>query len=67
MNILRKVFTRVGSKSAKKNTDNLTCLFAHLGSARVKAARKTLVKLTLKHDKDIDAIILNLIDEALDL
>jgi len=31
---------------AQKKTDSLTLFFALLGSARVKAARKTLVKLT---------------------
>ena len=44
-NILRAAFTRADPKSAKKQL-NLTVFFALLGSARVKAACRTLVKLT---------------------
>jgi len=44
-NILRAAFTRADPKSANKQL-NLTVFFALLGSARVKAARRTLVKLT---------------------
>ena len=44
-NILRAAFTCKDAKSAKKLL-NLTVSFALLGSARVKAACRTLVKLT---------------------
>ena len=44
-NILRAAFTRVDPKSAKKML-NLTVFFALLGSVRVKAACRMLVKLT---------------------
>ena len=44
-NILRAAFTRADPKSAKK-TVKLSSFIALLGSARVKAARRTLVKLT---------------------
>jgi len=43
--VLRAAFTRADPKSAIKLL-NLTVFFALLGSARVKAARRTLVKLT---------------------
>jgi len=45
INILQAAFTRTDPNSAKK-TDNLTAFFVHLGSARVKAAHRTLMKLT---------------------
>ena len=44
-NILRAAFTRADPQSAKKLL-NLTVFFALLGSGRVKAACRTLVKLT---------------------
>ncbi len=44
-NILRAAFTLVGPKSAKRHCQ-LGCLFAHTGSASVKAARKMLMKLS---------------------
>ena len=44
-NVLRAAFTRADPKSTKK-TVKLSSFFALLGSARVKAARKMLVKLT---------------------
>jgi len=44
-NILRAAFTLVGPKSAKRHCQ-LGCLFAHTGSAIVKAARRTLMKLS---------------------
>ena len=44
-NILQAAFTRADPKSAIKLL-NLTVFFALLGSASVKAARRTLVKLT---------------------
>ena len=44
-NVLRAAFTSADPKSAIKLL-NLTVFFALLGSARVKAARRTLVKLT---------------------
>jgi len=43
-NILRAAFTRADPKNAKK-LFNLTVFFALLGSSRVKAARRMLVKL----------------------
>ena len=43
-NVLRAAFTRADPKSAKK-TVKLSSFFALLGSASVKAARRTLVKL----------------------
>jgi len=45
INNLRKAFTNVCPKSAKK-ADSLTVFFALLGSGRVKAACKMLMKLT---------------------
>ena len=45
-NVLQAAFTRADPKSAKK-TVKLSCFFALLGSARVKAARRMLVKLSL--------------------
>jgi len=39
-------FLRLQMPKLKKDTDNLTAISALLGSAHVKAARKTLVKLT---------------------
>jgi len=48
INILRAAFERADPKSAQK-TDNLTVFFALLGSAHVKAARRTLMKLTPSH------------------
>ena len=47
-NILQAAFTRADPKSAKKLL-NLTVFFALSGSAGVKAARRTLVKLTPGH------------------
>ena len=53
-NILGAAFTRVDPKGAKK-TVKLSSFIALLGSARIKAARRTLVKLTpdifLRNDK----------------
>ena len=46
---LRTAFTQADPKSAIKLL-NLTVFFAVLGSARVKAARRTSVKLTLGED-----------------
>jgi len=43
--VLRAAFMHADPESAKK-TDNLTVFFALLGSARAKAARRTLMKLT---------------------
>jgi hypothetical protein len=43
--VLRAAFAGANPKSAKK-ADNLTVFFALLGSACVKAACKTLMKLT---------------------
>ena len=45
-NILQAVFTRADPKSAEK-TVKLSSFFALLGSSRVEAAHRTLVKLTL--------------------
>jgi len=45
INVLRAAFTRADNRSVK-NTDDLTVFFTLLGSARTKAARKTLMKLT---------------------
>ncbi len=45
INVLCTAFTLVDPKSVKK-IDNLTVFFTLLGSARVKAVRRTLVKLT---------------------
>jgi len=45
INVLRAAFTRTDPKSVKK-TDDLTVFFALLGTAHMKAALKTLVKLT---------------------
>jgi len=45
-NILRAAFIRADPKSAKKTVMFNQCLFALLGSLRIKAARKTLVKST---------------------
>jgi len=45
INILRATFVRADPKSAKK-TDNLTAFFAVLGYVSVKAALRTLMKLT---------------------
>ncbi len=45
INIARAAFTHKDPKSVKK-TDDLTAFLALLGSLRVNAARKTLVKLT---------------------
>ena len=47
-NVLRAAFMRADPKSAIKLL-NLTVFFALLGSARIKAARRTLVKLTPDH------------------
>jgi len=44
-NTLRAAFKLTDPKTVK-DTDDLTVFFAHLGSARVKTARKTLVKST---------------------
>ena len=44
-NILRAAFRHADPKSAKK-TVRLSSFFALLGSGRIKAARRTLVKLT---------------------
>ena len=44
-NVLQAAFTRADPKSEKKQL-NVTVFFALLGSAGVKAARRTLVKLT---------------------
>jgi len=44
-NILHEAFTRTDHKSAKNN-DSLTVCFATLGSGRVKAVHKMLMKLT---------------------
>ncbi len=45
INILRAAFTRADPESAKKTVKLLVC-FTLLGSALVKAARRTLMKLT---------------------
>jgi len=45
INILRVAFALADPDNAKK-TDNLTVFFALLGYAGVKAARRTLMKLT---------------------
>ncbi len=45
INILRAAFLSADPESAKK-TDNLTVFFVLLGSASVKAASRTLMKLT---------------------
>jgi len=45
INILRAAFTNTDPENAKK-TDNFTVFFALLGSTRVKALCKMLVKLT---------------------
>ena len=49
-NVLWAAFTCADPKSAKKLL-NLTVFFALLGSARVKAAHRTLVKLTPGHSR----------------
>ncbi len=46
-NILQAAFTHADLKSAKKTVKLSVSLFALLGSALVKAARRTLIKLTL--------------------
>jgi hypothetical protein len=46
--ILQAVFTGEGPKSQKRQSSH-QCVFALLGSARIKAARKTLVKSTPDH------------------
>jgi hypothetical protein len=43
---MHPAFILADPKSAKK-TDNLTVFFAPLGSAHLKAARRTLMKFTL--------------------
>jgi len=45
INILRAAFTHIDPESAKKSV-NWTVIFAPLGSAHVKAARRMLMKLT---------------------
>ena len=45
INVLREAFTLVDPKSVKK-IDNLTVFFTLLGSLRVKAVRRTLMKLS---------------------
>jgi hypothetical protein len=45
INILPKAFTQVGPKSTKRQM-TLLSFFAHLESAHVKAAHKTLMTLT---------------------
>ncbi len=45
INILRTAFPLVDPKSVKK-IDNLTVFFTLLGSARLKAVRRTLMKLS---------------------
>jgi len=45
---LHTAFRRIDSKSAKRQSRH-QCLFALLGSVYIKAARKTLVKLTPDH------------------
>ncbi len=52
INILRAVYMHTDPKSTKK-TDSLTVFFALSGSVRVKAARKTLVKLTSEITRSI--------------
>ncbi len=54
-NILCAAFTHANPKSAKM-TDGLTVFFALLGSALVKAARKTLMKLTPIGHRDSELI-----------
>jgi len=49
INILRAAFTEVGPKNAKRHW-RLTVFIANLGSSRVKAARKTLMKLSPKEE-----------------
>ena len=46
INVFQAAFVSADPKSTKK-TDNLSVFFALLGSARVKAARGTLMKSTL--------------------
>jgi len=46
INVQQAAFTIADPKSAKK-TDNLTVCFALSGSAKVKAAHRKLMKLTL--------------------
>jgi len=45
INILRAAFAHSDPESAEK-TDNLTVFFVLLGSAHIKAAHKTFIKLT---------------------
>jgi len=54
-NILCAAFTLVGPKSAKRHCQ-LGCLFAHTGSARVKAARRTLMKLSPGGGSDVASL-----------
>jgi len=47
INILRAAFIRGDPESVQKiDNFNLTVIFTHLGSAHIKAAHKTLMKLT---------------------
>ncbi len=48
INVLHTAFTLVDPKSVKK-IDNLTVFFTLLGSASVKAVRRTLMKLSPGH------------------
>ena len=50
--MLREAFTCEYPKSAKK-TDSLTVFFALLGSFRIKAAHKILVKLTPRMTRNV--------------
>jgi len=50
INVLQAAFVCADPKRAKK-TDNLTVFFALLGSESIKAARRTLIKLTHGQDK----------------
>jgi len=51
-NVLQAAFVKADPKSSKK-TENLAVFFAHLGSARAKAACRTLMKLTPKVHKHL--------------
>jgi hypothetical protein len=51
INVLRTAFTLTDPKSVKK-TIKWSSMFTLLGSTIVKAARKTLVKLTPDHKRD---------------
>jgi hypothetical protein len=62
-NILRAAFTYPNPKSEKR-TDNLTVFFALLGSARVKAAHKMLVKFTPVDERRSWTSTIHSIDEC---